>query len=386
MRKLDPARIAVSEEIATWCAQFPASDRALAKSMVASLEFVSRDDYSGWLNGALQQIQQGKKLALYAVRKLDAGLWTPQGALSSRPGTSQGSEDFVYSLVANFCRRDPQQAFDHATIDELKLSKIHDIVLIDDSIGSGERVLNYLVAFLQNRTILSWWSFGWIRFHVVAYSRITSGEQRIITKLPGSDHYSRKYRKSTKVSFYSRRVFHSEWLESRWGKQYQHVLDFCDAEARLSAFVVRGVGNVMANLVFFHSVPDNIPGIFWSDAPGFQPLFGNRALPSWVLDLLDTSAVIGGFNQAAEGSQLDSEIKKLLALVKRGVRSPASIARRFDCDQRYAKGLLTISVEAGLITPTHRLLPAGRDALLRSEAAIAEFDYTMYIPQSWCAP
>jgi hypothetical protein len=244
----------------------------------------------------------------------------------------------------------------------------------------------FLASFLRNRTIRSWWSFGWIRFHIVAYARMTIGENRIVKELPGSDHPHRKYPKSGKIAFYSEKVFHREWLESRWGKQYSRVLEFCDSDDRLFAIVQRGIGQVMANLVFFHSVPDNIPGIFWSEGKAFVPLFGNRTLPSWVIDLFERPPSAATSPRLPRTQNLSAELKELLVLVRRGVRSPASIARRLDCDQRHVIGLLAVAFQAGFITPSARLLPAGREALIASGEGLASVNYKMYIPQSWCAP
>lgn len=384
MRKIDPAKIALSADICTWSNQFSMQYQSLAKSLVASLDFVSRDDYSKWVLAELKQISQNAKVAIYSVRKLENDLWA-QDVIASRPGNSQGSEDLVYSLIANFTRDASVKGFDHPGVDVLRSQKIHDIIFVDDSIGSGERVSQFAKSFLKNKTIRSWWSLGLIKIHVVSFSRMKVGEQRIVAELPGSDHSCRVYPKRQKIFFYSAKVFNADWLESRWGKQHKRAMEFCKSEERLSIFVVLGIGNVMANMVFYHSVPDNIPGIFWSDGDGFTPLFGNRTLPNWAIELLEQPHTLSTENKGQNNSNLNGEMIRLLDLIKRGIRNLASIARGLNCDQRYAKALTSHAVDAGLISTSFRLSPAGKNYLAERKVEVAKHSQTMYIPQSWCA-
>ena len=103
---LSSAAIEASPEIQHWVAQFPEGIRTIAKTMLSHLKFVSRDVYSGWLRGVVANLPEGRTYALYSVRKLGDGLqlWSDDGEIVERPGTSLGSEDLVYSLVANLVR------------------------------------------------------------------------------------------------------------------------------------------------------------------------------------------------------------------------------------------------------------------------------------------
>jgi hypothetical protein len=74
--------------------------------MLSHLKFVSRDVYSAWLRRVVTNLPEGRTYALYSVRKLGDGLqlWSDDGEIVERLGASLGSEDLVYSLVANLNR------------------------------------------------------------------------------------------------------------------------------------------------------------------------------------------------------------------------------------------------------------------------------------------
>lgn len=383
MKRIDARKIADSLEIDAWSKQFSDGDQSLAKSLVGFLEFVSRDEYAEWVAEVLGQIAKKGNFSLYSVRKLTGELWTDKGEISSRPGVSQGSEDFVYSLASNFSRRDPLRIFEHSSIEGLKKNSIREIIFIDDSIGSGERVSKYVCAFLSHPTIRSWWSFGWLKLHVVSFARMIVGEKRIMKDLPGSDHPRRMHKKSNKISFYSKMAFSPDSIAARWGGQHKRALAFFDSELRLPRLVTHGVGDVAANLVFHHSVPDNIPGVFWSDGKGFTPLFGNRTLPAWAAELLEPQ--IRSSDVSSSNYRVTEELNRLLGIVSIGVKKPQSVARRLNCDERHASALLQNCIDAGLISATGRLRPRGRDILRQHNAIVATYNQQLYIPQSWCA-
>ncbi len=71
-------------------------------------------------------------------------MWDKDGMVIARPPASLGSEDLVQSIVSNIIKAKQQFLLDHPNIDELRRNKIHDIILVDDSIGSGDRVRSFI--------------------------------------------------------------------------------------------------------------------------------------------------------------------------------------------------------------------------------------------------
>lgn len=385
LKNLSPSKIDASPEIQAWLSQFPEAQRTTAKLLLSHLQFVSRDVYSAWLQRVVSALPSGKAYALYSVRKLDDGspLWNDEGDIVARPGDSLGSEDLVYSLVANLVRANPQTLLDHSSLTELRDKKVHDYLLIDDSIGSGDRVSGFINAMLSHPTFLSWWSFGLIKIHVVSFARPREAEAKIIAKIKSSDHGKRKFRKSSKVDFTSEVVYSTDWLEGRWGENHQQVIQLCRSQTKIPTKRRLGYGSVMANLIFYHSVPNNTPGVLWFTNDKWQGLMPGRTMPDWLLALIDEAPLI-----ALEGAISKSgEVVQLLALIKRGVRSSRSIAARLCVDHKYAVGLLSSAQEMGLLTPQVRLTSSGLDRLRLADSnrVLPVWNRSLYIPSSWCA-
>lgn len=385
LKRIPSSKIDASAEIQGWLAQFPEGQRATAKLMVSRLQFVSRDIYSTWLQRVFAALPTGKIYALYSVRKLEdeLPLWNERGEIVARPGDSLGSEDLVYSLVANLVRSNPKTLLDHSSIAELRGKQVHDYLLIDDSIGSGDRVSDFINAMLSHPTFLSWWSFGIVKIHVVSFARPREAEAKIIAKIKGSDHEQRKFRKSSKVDFTSEMVYETDWLEGRWGENYQQVIELCSSQTKIPKWARRGYGEVLANIVFYHSVPNNLPGSLWFTNDKWQGLMPGRAVPNWLLALIEHTPLVA----PESSSSISDEMVRLLAFVKRGVRNSSSIAARLGVDHKYAVGLLSGAQEMGMLTPQVRITPAGLDQLKNANCTVAlpVWNRSLYTPTSWCA-
>lgn len=261
---LSVEKIESSHEIAQWLMQFNSSQKAIAKNILSKLTFVSRDEFTIWLQKSISDLPKNKNYALYSVRKLDPDkqvLWDLNGDVVNRPGHSQGSEDLVYSIISNLVRSNKTMFLDHPSLNDLKKSKVNDFLLIDDSIGSGDRVSGFINAMLDNPTFLSWWSLGLVRLTLISFARTLGSENRIINTIRGSDHGVRKYRKSEKINFISNIVYNENWLETRWGEQYNEIINLCKNQTKIPSWARLGYGNVLSNIIFYHSVPNNLPGI-----------------------------------------------------------------------------------------------------------------------------
>ncbi|MDP1638802.1 MAG: hypothetical protein Q8L62_12170 [Candidatus Nitrotoga sp.] len=386
-KQLSVAAIDSSPHIAKWLSQFSSDKQITAKMMLSKLQFISRDMYSKWFRKTIAVLPSVGIYALYSVRKLkddETVLWNEQGQIIARPGISQGSEDLVYSLISNAVRSNQTRYMDHPSICDLHTKRVHDIVLIDDSIGSGDRVSKFINAMLRHATFLSWWSLGLIKVHIISFARPRETESKIIAKIRGSDHGKRKFRKSSKVFFSSEVVYSTDGIESRWGINFRDILDICDQPAIWSG-VRRGWGEVMANIVFYHSVPDNLPAVIWFKDAKWEGLFPERALPDWLLALIDAQNNRGQTERHPE-TNVPNEIINLLRLTKLGVRSIASIALRLNCDHIFATALLEKAKASGFLNEHHRLTSAGVDILKALEVqSVSTRDRTLYIPTSWCA-
>ncbi len=259
-----------SPEISRWLSQFPSDRESIAVDVLLKLQFIRSDVYGEWLKKQLSAITDGP-CALYAVRKFEGAIesyWDAKGNPPLRSAESQGSEELVQSVLGNLRKARDKGYLDHPSINVLKKRCVRNIVLIDDSIGSGERVGGFINLLMKNKTILSWWSFGWIQLYVVAFIRTHQAEERVRNYLPGSDHHKRQHRKSDKLHFVGHHSFDDEEFDMRWGAKSTQILELCDSVEAVPCWARRGYGSVMSNQVFYHSVPDNTPGILWNEENG----------------------------------------------------------------------------------------------------------------------
>ena len=373
--------------IREWLSQFPAKNRNTAKYLLMKLRFVTRDDYSSWLIRSLESLPYNESYAFYAVRKAETKkvkkkvkkidcLWDKKGNVVNRPGTTLGSEDLVYSLVSNVVRSNVKRFFDHPSLETLKTEKIHNIVLIDDSIGSGDRVSDFIKSMITHKSFRSWWSFGFINIIVLSLARTIESKKAIIEKIPGSNHGKRKHPVSSKIRFVSEIVYSKEWLKGRWGSGYEAILNLCDSKAEILKWP-RGYGEVMGRIVFYHSVPNNIPGVLFECKKRWRPLFPGRSVPNWLTSLID--------------NQHSDDMLKLLSLIKSGVRRKSSLALRMDYDIEILEEMLRMTIESGLVSSNIHITEAGIKVLKQRtgkkdyrKKRIQISDRALYIPKSWC--
>ena len=384
-KSLSVEMIESSSDISEWLSQFDNDKRPTAKTMLAKLVFVTRDVFSSWLINAIDQLSFDDTSALYSIRKLESSnlkFWNEDGVPVSRPEQSLGSEDLVYSLISNIVRSKSDKFLDHPSLKDLREKKVHNYILIDDSIGSGDRVSEFINAMLKNRTFLSWWSYGWVNITIISFSRTESSKKNIISKIKSSNHSIRKYPTSSKINFKSKYSYDEKGYDSRWGMDYREIIRLCEEQDQISTFYYLGYGEVFSNLIFSHSVPDNIPGILWANDNGWNPLMPERALPNWLIKLLDSSPT----NLTNSLYPLSPELFQLLKLISIGLRRISSISIRLNLDSSYINGLIEHAINIGLITSKVRLTKSGRDKLIeyQSTLGLPIWDNSMYIPSSWC--
>jgi hypothetical protein len=202
----------------------------------------------------------------------------------------------------------------------------------------------------------------------------------IVDSTPGSNHHVRKYPKSSKVEFTSPSVYQVPHLESRWGGQFQSIIDLCQSQKAIPANYRLGFGGTMANTVFYHSVPNNIPGLLWFRSQKWAPLFPGRTVPAWLPRLLE-----GASQVTPRGAKVSETLIATLRSIKRGVRNQHSLARVVGVDAAILEQLLASGRQSGFLTEGNRLTKAGKqviwDANQRPEVDV--FDRSLYVPKKW---
>ena len=251
LKSLSPAQIDDSPQIKDWLSQFDENQRTLAKVLLSRLQFISRDTFAEWLNNTFTFLLTDQIFALYSVRKLAKNqdcYWDDNGNPVVRPGASLGSEDLVYSLISNLVRTKKPSLLDHPPLNDLREKKVRNYVLIDDSIGSGKRVADFINAMLKHPTFLSWWNFGWIKIHVLSFARTRESEAYIISHIRGKDHSKQKIKKVEKITFSSEIVYSYQSCkdcEKRWGKETTQLKELCLSQTKIPKNKRLGYGDIL---------------------------------------------------------------------------------------------------------------------------------------------
>lgn len=144
----------------------------------------------------------------------------------------------------------------------MREEKVGPIVIVTDFIGSGKRVTEMLEAFARVATLQSWRSYGYVSFHVVAYSGSIDGiatvrasrlrpQVHVVTGCP---------------------TIHDVFS----GAELSHISDLCRHYPGRQRYSL-GFNNGGALIAFAHGVPNNAPYILHSTKRGWQPLFRERS-------------------------------------------------------------------------------------------------------------
>lgn len=380
--KLTPQKISSSYEINNWLEQFSDS-RTLAIDLLCQLKIIPTDSVISWLKKEITSFKDDK-CALYALRKIternqdeekDENIWEPDGEISRRPGRSIGSGELIYALINSLTRVKDSGFFDNPSINILRKKKIHNIFIIDDIIASGGRASDYLKVFFKNSTIKSWWSYGLLKIYFFAYTISEDAKEKITSIVPGDNYHSRKFKLSEKLHFISHDIYKKD-DKRRWGDNLKSIEDFCKSND--TSRMALGYQETMANILFYHSVPNNIPGCLWTGKK-VKPLFPGRIVPDWMISLLENDT------NTSNTSAVCAEQLQILQLIKRGVKSANSLSKYLELDISIVEEYLGILRCSGFIDERNFITQVGCDVLFNHTSPCIFPDFSLYIPKKWCA-
>jgi hypothetical protein len=158
-----------SERGIRWLDQFTSTERGAAIELADSLDLVSHQQFETGLETTLARLVSdlgAGEYAAFAVRELrpaeliDLPGGNYLGSLDDKkfrpravgPG-GVGSEGRIAQLIRNLARQ--HIVLDHPSIRAMTTRKIRHIILVDDFIGSGDRVATFLSHICKHPTIRS---------------------------------------------------------------------------------------------------------------------------------------------------------------------------------------------------------------------------------------
>lgn len=343
----------------------------MARQFLRRLTLVSQSDFEVNLQLALEGVllRIGKEnVAFVSVDEPPPTVYE-SGKERRVPGSSS---DRIKHLLENLVRVHGNRVRANPTVASMRADRIRNIVLVEDFVGSGDRIRSYWRDRVA-KSVKSWVSFGWTKVWIVCYASLKNSvaavrrdvpvdPSRMVTILPPSD---RRIVMSPAMNF----------VAEKYGR-------------RLRGDAWSGYSQGGGAIVFQHGCPNNTPAMLWATGKGFKPLFPNRGIPATLqrcfgvanaLSLAETLWDFGQYRLALSllnrdgGRRDDLRMRMMVAL------GLASVHGRWD-DKRVQKQLLLpakdikilreLAVQASLLSsPDGRITQFGAELIDRMKAA-----------------
>ncbi len=378
-----------TEQGRRWLAQFKPLDKELAIAIANNLTLVSHTEFRRNLLQKLETLAASIEgnVGFYAIRELKFyedengykyGVIPFFSQVVSADGKSvnalsdkadQGSEAIAANIIRQLCKTNPEKYLNHPTKEELRNKKCDAIIFVDDFIGSGGRVSEFLQSFWFEPTIVSWLSGKQLKgVHVAAYSG-TEG---------GVAYVSRHKSKPTVHLYRDAPTFEDLfWAET----QKKQARNLCEKYGRIANKKRKnmwfGYKEGMATMIFEHGCPNNTPAILWEPdfkGSGWTGLFPNRTVSAEVSSVFpeeivrgDPVQILENFGQtklARSGAlmrrgELGQIILVVMGLIARGKRKRTTLSFATGLNIQECERIIAKCIDWGFISAQRRITPRG---------------------------
>lgn len=273
-----------TEEGQQWLRQFAPEDQAMATLLLDSLILVDQADFERGMEKALDDFARAHsgKIALYSAveRPEDRSKTFFPAAITVLNKTRMpenyaapsdtGSEGYLWHFCRDYARKNRGQIFSHPGLEELRVNKVRWIVCLDDIIGSGNRMKEFIEWLYEDKTIRSWHSFGWLKIAVISYACSSVGgkvfeNNRIVSDVISCQNLS-----------YGRDI---------WSDQERHAIEqLCHKYAkRYKLGQPLGYKEAFSTILFSHGSPNTNPSILYKSWNGWESLVSRIGRPAGLL-------------------------------------------------------------------------------------------------------
>ncbi len=378
-------KLSENPESLQWLRQFGREDIHAARFALDSLKLVSFSEFEASivrLLGSVIDSTEGK----VAVFTIDKKIIEP----SSNPG----SEDRLGHILTGIIRAYPDRLMIMPSDESMAEEKISNVVLVDDFVASGTRIIDFWKAW-QPKRLKSWISFGYCKLWLVGYAIHQKGILAA-SALKGLDR--------------ERMIFDVTLEEDceYWPASLDEFFER-NAERTFHKPFSANFGGIQSPIVFQHGCPDNAPAVFCRNGSGFKALFPNRSIPTALYpcfdgysdafrtpDLLWASGqptlALKTLEAMADGAtDFQSEIIGILGMLARGL-SPDKLPSVMTASARRISEQIQACENLGLLDSTSKITLFGHDLLARARrqylASIQETeqpneDAIYYIPKQF---
>lgn len=278
-----------TKEAISWLNQFEEDDRPFARLLLNGLVLINQQEFVRQLQELI--LNEAQKvptpIALVPVREAKpneaaqnpTSYYTPIRGKKKQMRNAKapllfknsfpGSEAIVANIMTQLKRGDRQNRFvPSPSLPNLRDAHCRTVFFVDDFIGSGTRVNEFITAFSIHPTIKSWYSYGYFRYFVLTYSLTSEGEKNVL---------KRKNRPPAKINYVKKCP---TFKQMHWTyDQTRKIEEICKkyTPTNKTDFAL-GYRESRGMLAFEHSVPNNTPAILWASGYGWQPLFPRRSV------------------------------------------------------------------------------------------------------------
>ena len=370
--------IANSYEIQNWLKQFNSSDINLIIEILKQLRIISIDELRKFIKTKLLDLSKQKtNIAIYPIRKFsqeNSKFWVEESGnfkVSNRSPQGNGSEDLIISIINDLCKSKDSFLIESPDLNILKTEKIKHIVFVVDNSISGCQVKEFINSFFDNKTIKSYWSLGYFKLTILSLYLTNQAKDEIINNSFIAN--KRKY-----ISF-DYILGDNSWNDLESIENVLNNYKLIPSKYRL------GYDNSASSVIFEHSVPNNIFGIFYCKVnkknKKWVPLFPDRRIPINLLEALK--------NQVKSISELPDSHIKILNIIKLRNQTIRSIARKVGYSEEYTKIICNWLLKFKFIKLSknfYYLDVSGKEFLQKNRKKLLlldDFNFEIYTPAPW---
>ncbi|MEV3819075.1 hypothetical protein RI537_23570 [Aeromonas salmonicida] len=390
--KYCPRQLIYTKQGEDWLNQFDELDQETAKLLLNSLTLVSHTEFRRSLEELI--LETSKKVAgpigVYAIRelkKINIGSHLRQvipffeqiiisedgKTVNSVGATSdQGSEAIVAQIIRQLSKANPQKILNHPSKEVLRAKRCDSLIFVDDYIGSGQRVSDFIDAFWRDKTIVSWLSSKHIKIQVVAYSATEKGLCHLERLKARPELFI--YRDSPTIKTLPIKQELKEALFSLCEKYGRKIF-----KKRRNMWF--GFNGGMSSLIFEHGCPNNTPVILWATEDKSEKwigIFPNRTVDTTTVsvfpfeiargDTIKTLRDIGQTRLAKSGAltrrgELGALVLLVLGLIAKGQRKRSAISYATGLNSKECDLLLSKCIKWEFLSHERRITPRGLSEL-----------------------
>ncbi|WP_369517133.1 phosphoribosyltransferase-like protein [Escherichia coli] len=361
-----------------WLEQFDEDDRPYANLLLKKIHWVSSYEFEKTIKNEVENIgnESEHAIAIFVEREVlpeervykfsdkkpqraDGEAFEPINIIKNRKEI--GSEGLLNTIATNISRSDSRKYLYYPAANVFRKKKIRKVVILTDTIGSGNQMYSFLDCFQKTPSLKSWYSSHHIKFFVVCYAATQEGLKRM------------EYHPFKPTIIYNKICPTIE--NSFSGDEKKKITFLCHKynpdQNKNSPF---GYGGVAALICYSHGMPNNAPAILYKRSNSWKPLFRNRTaidlkdeLPTGDADY-DPENYLNLMNQkritaSAKFQKLNDEGKKyilVLLSLRRLPRTKNAIASRSGLSSRIVSDILVRLTFLGWIDDNYRLTDEGQ--------------------------